>query len=171
MGRTSSMSSRARILNASRSSDSIIVGDHCRVEGELFVFAHGGRISVGDWCFIGPDTRIWSAASVSIGRRVLISHGCNIMDSLTHPLDPAARHEHFRAILRGGHPTTLDLDEKPVVIGDDAWIAAGATVLRGVTIGNGAIVAAGSVVTSDVPPMTVVAGNPAKVVRALGSES
>lgn len=161
------MSFRARILNASGSSDSIVVGDHCRVEGELFVFAHGGRISVGDWCFIGPDTRVWSAVSVTIGQRVLISHGCNIMDSLTHPIDPVARHEHYRAILLGGHPSTLDLDERPVVIGDDAWIAAGATVLRGVTIGNGAIVAAGSVVTSDVAPMTVVAGNPAKLVRSL----
>jgi acetyltransferase-like isoleucine patch superfamily enzyme len=91
------------------------------------------------------------------------------MDSITHALDLTARYEPFRAILLGGHTTTLDLYEKPVVIGDDAWIAAGATVLRGVTIGNGAMVAAVSVVTSDVPPMTVVAGNPAKVVRALGS--
>lgn len=127
------------------------------------------RISVGDSHFIGPDTWVGSAAYVAIGRRVPISHGCNIMDSITHALDLTARYESFRAILLGGHTTALDLYEKPVVIGDDAWIAAGATVLRGVTIGNGAMVAAVSVVTSDVPPMTVVAGNPAKVVRTLGS--
>ncbi len=167
MGESSSLGHRARILNASGTSASIAVGAHCRVEGELFVFAHGGRIRIGDWCFIGPDTRIWSAASVTVGDRVLISHGCNIMDCLTHPIDAAQRHQHFRAILLGGHPSQLDLGERPVTIGDDAWIAAGATLLRGVNIGAGAIIAAGSVVTTDVPPSTIVAGNPAKVVRAI----
>jgi acetyltransferase-like isoleucine patch superfamily enzyme len=167
IGCGSSLGVGARVLNASSTSDSIVVGSHCRIEGELFVFAHGGRIHVGDWCFIGPETRVWSAVSVSIGDRVLISHGCNIMDSLTHPIDAVQRHQHFRAILLGGHPSQLDLGERPVTIGDDAWIAAGATLLRGVNIGAGAIVAAGSVVTTDVPPATIVAGNPAKVVRAI----
>jgi acetyltransferase-like isoleucine patch superfamily enzyme len=89
------------------------------------------------------------------------------MDSLTHPLDAASRHLHFKAILSGGHPEKIDLGERPVAICDDAWIAAGATVLRGVTIGNGSVVAAGAVVTDDVPPFTIVAGNPARVVRTL----
>ncbi|TFF91631.1 acyltransferase [Candidatus Thorarchaeota archaeon] len=59
--------------------------------------------------------------------------------------------------------------EKPkrVVIKDGAWIAAGATILPGVTVGRGAVVAAGSVVSRDVPPMTMVAGNPARMVQKL----
>ena len=54
-----------------------------------------------------------------------------------------------------------------MIVGDDAWIGAGAAVLRGVTLGEGAVVAAGSVVTSDVAPMTIVAGNPARFVRSI----
>jgi acetyltransferase-like isoleucine patch superfamily enzyme len=143
------------------------VGKHCRIEGELFVFAHGGRISIGDWCFVGPGTRVWSALEISIGNRVLISHNVNVMDSLTHPLDSGDRHAQFRSILYTGHPMAINLDEKRVRIEDDAWIGAGAIVLRGVTIGCGAVVGAGAVVTRDVPSHAVVVGNPAHVVRHL----
>ena len=54
---------------------------------------------------------------------------------------------------------------KPIVIEDYVWIATGAMILPGVTVGEGAVVAAGSVVTKDVPPWTVVAGNPAREVK------
>ena len=57
-----------------------------------------------------------------------------------------------------------------VVIEDDAWIGFKSSVLKGVTIGRGAIIAAGSVVTKDVPPFTLVAGNPAKVIRELSEQ-
>ena len=63
----------------------------------------------------------------------------------------------------------MDLGERPVRIDDDAWIAAGAMVLRGVTIGKAAIVGAGAVVTHDVPPFAIVAGNPARVIRYVTS--
>jgi acetyltransferase-like isoleucine patch superfamily enzyme len=69
-----------------------------------------------------------------------------------------------------GHPRQLDLDERPVRIEDDAWIGAGAFVMRGVKIGARAIVAAGSVVTKDVAADVVVAGNPALVVKS-GAET
>ena len=101
----------------------------------------------------------------------MISHNVNIFDNLTHPLDPILRHKQFRAIATSGDPKELDLGERPIVIKDDARIAAGATVLHGVTVGRVAVVGAGSVVTCDVAPYTVVAGNPARVIRALDSSS
>ncbi|HJP68861.1 MAG TPA: acyltransferase [Sphingomicrobium sp.] len=157
----------ARIRNIFGDSDRIHVGCNSRVRGELLTFRHGGRIRIGTWCYVGEDTRIWSAASITIGDRVLISHSANIFDSLTHPLSAKTRHEQIRKIFGDGHPAILSLDESPVRIGDDAWIGAGAMVLRGVTVGEGGIVAAGAVVTRDVPPYTIVAGNPAAVVREL----
>lgn len=158
---------RARIINIGDRSELISIGRSAIVEGELLVFPHGGRISVGDWCYIGPGTRIWSDSSIFIGHRVMISHNVNIFDNLTHPINAAARHAQFRQIAKTGHPRAIDLGGKPVHIGDDVWISAGATVLRGVSIGQGSVVGAGAVVTRHVPAGVIVAGNPARVVRAL----
>lgn len=161
------LSGTARIRNASGDSSKIAVGRHTHVLGELFTFAHGGEIKIGEWCYIGEGSRIWSAASIEIGDRVLISHSANIFDSLTHPLRAAARHQQVRQIFEQGHPLEMTLDESPIKIYNDAWIGAGAMVLRGVTVGEGGIVAAGAVVTKNVPPYSIVAGNPAVIVREL----
>jgi len=164
------LSQTARISNILGDSDKIVIGGHSFVRGELLIFGHGGSISIGEWCYVGADTRIWSAASIEIGNRVLISHSVNIIDNLTHPLQASQRHEQFREILTRGHPRKISLDERPIKICDDAWIGACAMVLRGVTVGEGGIVGAGAVVTRDVPPYTIVAGNPAVVVRELSPD-
>ncbi len=162
--------SSARIRNIRGNSAHIRIGSRTLVAGELLVFAHGGNISVGDWCYIGEGARVWASSSIAIGDRVLISHNVNIFDSMTHPLGARQRHEHFKAILLTGHPSDINLGEQPVTIANDAWIGANACVLRGVSIGEGAVVATGSVVTKDVPPYTIVAGNPARVIRELGPD-
>lgn len=164
---TTRLLSTAKILNGSRSSDSIEIGEHTIVAGELFIFGHGGKISIGDWCYIGENCRIWSGVSIEIGNRVLISHDVNIFDNLTHPIDAQTRHRQFRDIYLTGHPRDIDLGDRPVVIEDDAWISAGACIMRGVTVGKGAIVGARSVVTQDVPPGAIVVGNPAHSLRKL----
>ncbi|MFN8657712.1 MAG: acyltransferase [Candidatus Obscuribacterales bacterium] len=134
----------------------IRVGEHCYVRGRLLTYGHAGEISIGDWCYIGVRTEIWSMSSVSIGNRVLVSHGVNIIDGSSHSSVAAERHQHFRDILTRGHPKNADevpgVDGAPIVIEDDAWISFGATILKGVRIGKGSIVAAGAIVTKDVPP-------------------
>ena len=167
LAKNSRLTSSARILNASEDNLSIKIDEHSIVECELFIFGHGGQIDIGKWCYLGPGTRIWSAAHITIGDRVLVSHGVNIFDSLTHPITPILRHAQFREISERGHPKEIDLSEAAVVIEDDAWIGAGALVLRGVKIGARSIIGAGAVVTRDVPPDTVVAGNPAIPIRML----
>ncbi len=164
------LTSRARIVNIQSLSERIRIGERSVVEAELLVFRHGGAIVIGAWCYVGVGTRIWSGASVAIGDRVLIAHNVNIIDNQTHPISPQARHRHCVDIFTSGHPANIQLGDKPIVIEDDAWIAAGVIVLRGVRIGRGAIVAAGAVVTADVPAYCVVAGNPARVIRRLSAE-
>jgi len=165
--RDAALGSSARIRNIRGDADKIVVGRHSRVLGELLTFAHGGEIQIGEWCYVGEGSRIWSAASIVVGDRVLIAHSVNIFDNLTHPLRAAARHEQIKQIFTRGHPREISLDESPVRIGDDAWIGAGAIVLRGVTVGKGGVVAAGSVVTKNVPAFSIVAGNPAVLVKEI----
>jgi acetyltransferase-like isoleucine patch superfamily enzyme len=160
----------ARIRNIAGDSKRIVIGRDSIIQGELAVFAHGGQIQLGDWCYLGEQARIWSAGSIIVGNRVLIAHAVNIFDNLTHPIRASDRHAQFREIAKAGHPRDISLGERPVRIEDDAWIGAGAFVLRGVTIGAGAIIAAGAVVTKDIAPYCLVAGNPANVVRQLGEE-
>jgi len=158
----------AAIFNNLPHAEKIVIGANTHIRGEILTFAHGGQITIGDYCYIGEGTRIWSAKNISIGNRVLISHNASIFDNDTHPIDnPAARHQQFKDIITTGHPTRLDLREKPVVIEDDALIGCQCVILKGVTIGRAAVVGAGSVVTKDVPPYTLVAGNPARFIRKL----
>lgn len=95
---------------------------------------------------------------VEIGARVFVGANATIADTDFHPLDPETR----RATPSAGR-------HSPVVIGDDVFIGMNALILKGVTIGHGAVVGAGSVVTRDVPPLAIVSGNPAVLVRQMDS--
>jgi len=170
MGEGSKLYPEARVNNFLYDESRIKIGKSSHVRGELLVFAHGGQIVIGDDCYVGEGTRIWSGKSIVIGNRVLISHGVNIFDGQTHSLSARERSEHFRKIISSGHPKEINLDELPVVIEDDVWIACMSIILRGVHIGRGAVVAAGSVVTKDVPAWAVVAGNPARVIKIIPEE-
>jgi len=160
----------ARVDNMVGNRSAVDIGQFTHVRGELLTFAHGGEIRIGEYCYIGEGTRIWSARSIHIGNRVLIAHNVTIMDSLTHPIGATARHEHFRQIITAGHPREVDLGERAVEVGDDVWIGCMSVILRGVSLGKGSIVGAGSVVTENVPSWTIVGGNPARVIRELGPD-
>jgi len=107
---------------------------------------------------IGDDTgisgsSIVAAKSISIGSRVLIGSGGRIFDTDFHPV--AADGRRFAGDWN-------NIACSAVTIEDDAFIGTGAIICKGLTIGRGSIVAAGSVVVKDVPPMTIVGGNPSK---------
>ena len=157
----------ARIRNIRGESDYIAVGPNSVIRGELTTFAHGGKIEIGSGATLAKVRGSGLPPLVQIGDRALIAHDVNIFDNLTHPLRAAERHEQIRQMFTRGHPREISLDERPVRIGDDAWIGAGAMVLRGVTVGEGGVVAAGAVVTRDVPAFSIVAGNPAVLIREI----
>ena len=157
--------SSCRIVNLQTRRGAIQIGGHSHIRGELLVFAHGGDLRIGESCYIGEHSRIWSANSVGIGDRVFISHGVNIHDNNSHSVSAALRFRHFQQIVSTGHPSTFeDVASAPIVIEDDVWIGFNSTILKGITIGQGAIVGAASLVANDVPAYTIVAGSPARVI-------
>lgn len=133
-----------------------------------------GLITVGERCYIGPSLIICHNR-VIIGNHVTIAWGCTIYDHNSHSIDYLERRKDIDreiANLRKGENFIIDKDwstvnSAPIVIEDDVWIGMNVIILKGVKIGKGAIIGAGSVVTKDVPAWTVVAGNPAVVVRQL----
>lgn len=155
----------SKVMNLMLKKEKITIGANTHIRGELLLFAHGGKITIGNYCYIGESTRIWSAKEVSIGNHVLIAHNVNIHDNISHPTDLEERRKHAEQIFHKGHPKEgVFLKEEPITINDDAWIGFNATILRGVTIGRGAIVGACSVVTADVPDFGIVIGNPARII-------
>ncbi|UPK71370.1 sugar O-acetyltransferase [Chitinophaga filiformis] len=120
-----------------------------------FFTAGGNEIRVGHNVFINQNCTFYDLGGLDIGDDVMIGPNVSII-ATSHPLDPVQR----RAVTIG----------KPVVIERNVWIAAGATIIGGVTIGENSVVAAGAVVTKDVPPGTLVGGNPARIIRVIGNE-
>lgn len=164
LGKESALYPQANIYNLRQKEELINVGDGTHIRGELLVFAYGGQIAIGNNCYVGEGTRIWSGDSISIGNNVLIAHNCNIVDTNAHETHPVERARGYSSLIKNTHPKEKGtIKTKPIVIEDDAWISFSVSILRGVTIGRGAIVAAGSVVTKNVDPFTMVAGNPAVV--------
>lgn len=155
----------ARCFNHAGDPERIRIGRGVTVDGILECYARG-EMTIGDHSFVGRG-RIYCASRVAIGTGVLISDNVCIMDSDLHPMDADARLDEAIAWARGRFPDVYTgIPSAPVTVGDHAWIGFGACVLKGVTIGRGGVVGAGAVVTRDVPEGCVVAGNPARVIRA-----
>lgn len=166
-------------LRAEKPEALIKIGRDFTAYGRCRITAWGrGRITIGDCCSFGSRTMIDCRERVEIGNHVLVSWDVSIADYEAHPLDPEERAwemEHSQAMLwpqfaikRKAHkPYEPVFKAKPIVIEDKVWIGARAMILKGVRIGYGSIVAAGAVVTRDVPPYSIAAGNPAVVVKTL----
>lgn len=137
----------------------IVVGDHVHVVNaagvptEVVVQGGGARVELGPGCSLNGTT-INCLTTVRIGAGCVLGT-VHVLDADFHALTPEGR--------RSGRPGAA----APVVIEDHCWLAAGAVVLKGVTIGRGSVVGAGAVVRDDVPPRSLVLGNPAAVVASL----
>ena len=125
-----------------------------------------GKLVIHNDVYIGDDCLISCAARIEIHPFVMLAHGVQVFDNDSHPLDWAQREDDYRA-LQEGSANRSGIAAEPVEIGPHAWVGFGSIVVKGVKISEGSIVAAGSVVTEDVPPHCVVAGNPARIVRRL----
>ncbi|HEY0163718.1 MAG TPA: sugar O-acetyltransferase [Edaphobacter sp.] len=117
-----------------------------------FYTTGGADIHVGRNVFINQNCTFYDLGGLEIADDVMIGPNVSLITS-GHPLEPSQRREVVVA--------------KPIVIERNVWIAAGATIIGGVTVGENSVVAAGSVVTHDVPPNTLAGGNPARVIRSI----
>ena len=142
----------------------VCIGDNSEIACTLACQGNG-KIRIGKNAWIGAKTVIGSVEEIVIGDYAIISTEVHIYDNNNHPISPKQRQQMsesgFHSDLWKWHHSA----SKKVQIGDRVWIGERSTILKGVTIGNDAIVAAGSVVTHDVPSSTIVAGNPARVVK------
>ena len=120
-----------------------------------FYTAGGDEIRVGRNVFVNQNCTFYDLGGLDIADDVMIGPNVNIITA-RHPLEPSRR----RGVTIG----------KPIVIERNVWIAAGATIIGGVTVGENSVVAAGSVVTRTVPPNTLVGGNPARIIRSIADE-
>ena len=149
----------AEIGNFAGGPERIRIGKNSYIRGRLQTYGHGGQVTIGDWCYVGVRSEIWSMNSITIGDRVLIAHDVNIHDGTAHSTNAAERHKHFKNIIEHGHPKTIEdlpgMQSAPIVIEDDVWISFGVTILKGVRIGACSVISAGSIVNRDVPPGVV----------------
>jgi maltose O-acetyltransferase len=133
----------------------VVLGEGVSLNGtvvpiELVTYT-SGRIEIGNHTFINYGSSIAARASVKIGHYCHLGHYTFVMDNDQHDV---VRH------------TELPQSD-PVIIEDHVWIGSKAVILPGVRIGSRAVIGAGSIVTKDIPPRCVAAGNPAQVLRHL----
>ncbi len=143
------------------------IGEDSLVAGVLVVESENSRLVIGNRVFIGGNSLIDCLHQITIEDDVLISYQVLIMDSDNHSVRASERIGDLKR-WRNQKYDWSRVNSAPVVIHSKAWIGARAIITKGVVIGEGGIVAAGSVVTKNVPPYTIVGGNPARVIRELG---
>jgi galactoside O-acetyltransferase len=151
------------------------IGKECMIDGHFIFETEEGYIEVGDRCHIGGGTNIISRNKVIIEDDVTIAWGCTIYDHNSHSVYWKERKndtkQEYLDYINTGNPLLNknwdNVKSEAITIKTKAWLGFGVTVLKGVTIGEGAVVGAGSVVTKDVPPYTVVGGNPAVVLKTI----
>ena len=148
-----------------RSGSTLSIGEGSIIEGSLVAERNGACIIIGRNTFIGNSV-VASAVRIEVGDDVLISWGCSIVDHNSHAIAWSKRQNDVRDWYCGDKNWS-HVSTRPVLIGNKSWIGLNSIILKNVTIGEGAIVAAGSVVTKDIPPWTVVGGNPARTIREI----
>ena len=118
-----------------------------------FFCDYGSNIRLGERVFFNFNCVVLDVCAVTIGDFTMMGPGVQILTPL-HPLDAAARRREEYG--------------RPITIGSDVWIGAGALILPGVVVGSRSVIGAGSIVTRDIPDGVFAAGNPCRVIRPVG---
>jgi galactoside O-acetyltransferase len=153
------------------------IGDRCLLHNGFVFESAAGKTTVGNGVFINYGTAVISRSSIEIGNDVMIAWNCMIYDHDSHSVSYLDRikdqKQHLIDFPSGNmvaNKNWSSVATAPIKVCDYAWLGFDVAVLKGVTIGEGAIVGARAVVTKDVPPWTIAAGNPARVVKEIRPE-
>lgn len=159
------------LLYRSRVKDAVRIGKGSTVYiGVMFDVGPRGRVHIGKFSLINGAWFICDR-KIEIADHALISWNVVFMDNYRVPLNPAARRRLLQQVPQTESRRIYGkVPARPICIKRNVWIGFDCCVLPGVTIGEGSIVGARSVVTDDVPPFTVVAGNPARVIRKIEND-
>ena len=149
--------------------DQVNIGSGSAIRGRLVVESKEGNITLGDGCSVGGGTVLASCAGITVGSNCLISYDCLIIDSNNHSLNPTDRKKDV-AEWRSGKISWTNVKSEKIRIGDDCWVGARVIILPGVVLGECCVVGAGSVVTKSFPPWSLIAGNPAKLIRLITND-
>jgi galactoside O-acetyltransferase len=151
------------------------IGANSQIFGSLIIQRPGAYIQVGQRTQIGSSNLI-AACGIKVGNDVLMAWGITVMDNDSHSLIWGERKNDVKQCEIDYRKTPEDFTRNknwsavkmaPVSIQDKAWIGFGVSILKGVTVGEGAVIGAGSLVTQDIPPFSIAAGNPARVIGKL----
>jgi acetyltransferase-like isoleucine patch superfamily enzyme len=149
------------------------IGNDSVINGSFIFEIQQGKITIGNRTFIGGGMFI-CIEEIEIGNDVMFSWGCTVADNNSHSHIWQERKNDVVEWKRGidenkigAYKDWTHVKKAKIIIKDKVWIGFNSIILKGVTIGEGAIVGAGSVVTKDVPAWTIVAGNPAKIIRTI----
>jgi acetyltransferase-like isoleucine patch superfamily enzyme len=169
---------KRRCLSAEKPYAKILIGDHSIVYENAEISSYGdGKIQLGECAVLG-DIRIASRYSVTIGHRFISSWNVFIQDYDPHPILPEERALQIQAICAGFRPKyaptpfSEKFDWNPpgeaIEIGNDVWVGANSTILKGAKIGSGCMIATGSVVLAGIyPDRSLIAGSPARVIKQI----
>lgn len=154
-------------ISIRKSGGNVSVGDHSLVQGAIVTECKNSIVKIGNNVFIGGGTLFDCVNSITVEDDVLISYDCIFADSDNHSVSYSIRKKDLADWKNGQQHDWQTTLSSPIKLSKGVWVGARAIVLKGVEIGEGSVVGAGSVVTKDVPPWTIVAGNPARIIREI----
>jgi acetyltransferase-like isoleucine patch superfamily enzyme len=133
------------------------VGPHTLFEPHVWITAPSpARVVIGEGCFLNIGVMVASVELVEIGDHCMFANGCFVTDG-NHRFDDAAKPVTWQGFTSKG----------PTKIGDNVWCGANVVITSGVTVGHRSVIGANSVVTRDLPPFSIAAGSPARVLRTV----